>query len=281
MRKALIAALLLVATSATPSFAWVSVNIGINIPTYPALVPVPGVPVYYAPGVNANYFFYDGMYWNFDGTQWYSSAWYNGPWGVVAPAAVPVYLWRVPVRYYRVPPPYFHGWVAGEPPHWGEHWGPAWVNEHHDWNHWDHRYVPARAPLPAYQAHYSGASYPRMEAQAQIHAQNYHYAPHDAAVRAHYEERGIAAEQARVTREQHNVNREQAHVNHEQAHVQQQQHAVNKEQHTVNQQQHNVNQQQHEVHKEQQHAQQQQHEVHKEQQKEQQHVNKEQEHEHH
>ena len=236
MRKAFIAALLLVATCATPSFAWVSVNIGINIPTYPALVPIPGVPVYYAPNVNANYFFYDGMYWTFDGAQWYTSAWYNGPWGAVAPGAVPVFLWRVPVRYYRVPPPYFHGWVVNEPPHWGEHWGPAWASEHHDWNHWDHRYVPARAPLPAYQAHYSGATYPRVEAQATLHAQNYRYAPRDAAVRAHYEQHGIAAEQARIGHEQH--------------HVQQQQHAVNREQQQVHREQQQVHHEQQHVNKE-------------------------------
>ena len=39
------------------------VNIGINFPVYPELVRVPGYPVYYAPQVNSNFFFYDGMYW--------------------------------------------------------------------------------------------------------------------------------------------------------------------------------------------------------------------------
>jgi hypothetical protein len=277
MRKALVAALLLLATSATPSFAWVSVNIGFSVPTYPALVAVPGVPVYYAPSVNANYFFYDGMYWNFDGTQWYSSAWYNGPWGAVEPAAVPVYLWRVPVRYYRAPPPYFTGWAATSPPMWGAHWGPVWVNEHRDWDHWDHNYRPVYAPLPTYQARYSGAMYPRVEAQAQIHAQNYHYVPKDAVVRTHYEQRGIAAEQTRINREQHNINREQANINREQHNVNREQANVKQEQHNVKQEQHAVNQQQHVVNKEQQHVQQQQHEVHKEQQ----HVNKEQQKEEH
>ena len=38
-------------------------SIGINQPVYPELVAVPGYPVYYAPQVNSNYFFYDGMYW--------------------------------------------------------------------------------------------------------------------------------------------------------------------------------------------------------------------------
>ena len=52
-----------------------NVSIGINIPTYPRLVAVPGYPVYYAPGVDSNYFFYDGLYWDFEGDQWYSSPW--------------------------------------------------------------------------------------------------------------------------------------------------------------------------------------------------------------
>ena len=43
------------------------VNIGINLPVYPELVPVPGYPVYYAPQVNSNYFFYDGVYWVYEG----------------------------------------------------------------------------------------------------------------------------------------------------------------------------------------------------------------------
>ena len=49
--------------SAAPAIAQVNVgirfpgvSIGINVPTYPQLVPVPGYPVYYAPGVNSNYF---------------------------------------------------------------------------------------------------------------------------------------------------------------------------------------------------------------------------------
>ena len=61
------------------------VSIGINLPVYPQLVPVPGYPVYYAPQVNSNYFFYDGMYWVYQSDNWYASSWYNGPWGLVAP----------------------------------------------------------------------------------------------------------------------------------------------------------------------------------------------------
>ena len=46
---------------------------------------MPGYPVYYAPRINSNYFFYDGMYWVYQRDNWYASSWYNGPWGLVAP----------------------------------------------------------------------------------------------------------------------------------------------------------------------------------------------------
>ncbi len=85
------------------------VSIGINLPVYPELVQVPGYPVYYAPRLNTNYFFYDGMYWVYEGDNWYASSWYNGPWGVVGPEVVPVFMLRIPVRYYRAPPGTFVG----------------------------------------------------------------------------------------------------------------------------------------------------------------------------
>ena len=56
--------------SAIPAAAQVSVGIGIghptvaigvSVPVYPELVAVPNYPVYYAPRLRANYFFYDGM----------------------------------------------------------------------------------------------------------------------------------------------------------------------------------------------------------------------------
>jgi hypothetical protein len=62
------------------AFADVQVSIGINVPIYPRLVVVPGYPVYYAPQLDSNYFFYDGLYWVFQDDNWYQSSWYNGPW---------------------------------------------------------------------------------------------------------------------------------------------------------------------------------------------------------
>ena len=129
MRYVLIA-LWLLSCSATSAVAQVSigvglpsVNIGINIPSFPDLVPVPGYPVYYAPRQNSNYFFYDGMYWVYQADNWYASSWYNGPWDIVSPEDVPLFVLRIPVSYYRDPPRYFRGWRSDAPPRWGEHWG--------------------------------------------------------------------------------------------------------------------------------------------------------------
>lgn len=60
-------------------------SIGINLPQQPRLVQVPGYPVYYAPQLQSNYFFYEGMYWVFESNNWYSSVWYNGPWSAAIP----------------------------------------------------------------------------------------------------------------------------------------------------------------------------------------------------
>jgi hypothetical protein len=149
-------ALSLLLWAASPAVAQVSigismpgVSIGINMPVYPQLVRVPNYPVYYAPQVQANYFFYDGMYWVYQQDNWYASSWYNGPWGLVSPQAVPVYVLRIPVRYYRNPPMYFRGWQADAPPRWNEHWGHDWSRQRSGWDHWDRRAAPAPAPLPA------------------------------------------------------------------------------------------------------------------------------------
>jgi hypothetical protein len=76
------------------SSAQLSVNIGINLPVYPELVVVPGYPVYYAPQLEANFFFYDGMYWVYQSDNWYTSSWYNGPWWPVSHMEVPLFVLR-------------------------------------------------------------------------------------------------------------------------------------------------------------------------------------------
>lgn len=163
------------------------VSIGINLPVYPHLVPVPGYPVYYAPRLDSNYFFYDGMYWVYVDDNWYASSWYNGPWWVVAAVDVPLFILRVPVRYYRRPPVYFRGWHANAPPHWDEHWGRDWAQRRSGWNHWNRKAVPPPAPLPVYQRNYSGDRYPGAEQQRELRRQHYRYQPRDATVRQHYQ----------------------------------------------------------------------------------------------
>jgi hypothetical protein len=160
------------------------VNIGINIPMYPQMVPVPGYPVYYDPGAGSNYFFYDGAYWVYQHDTWYASTWYNGPWQQVSPEYVPLFVLRIPVRYYREPPSYFRGWNADAPPRWGDHWGQGWSSQHNGWDQWNRNSVPAAAPLPTYQRQYSGARYPRtVTQQTSIRTQDYRYQPREAVTR--------------------------------------------------------------------------------------------------
>ncbi len=199
MRQVLIGLCMLVCSIA-PAFAQLSiqfhtpgVSIGLNMPVYPQLQRVPGYPVYYAPGVNSNYFFYDGMYWVYQGDNWYASSWYNGPWGFVDPRYVPAYVLRVPVRYYRRPPAYFHGWNSNMPPRWGDHWGQSWQSSRSGWDRWDRKSAPAPAPLPTYQRQYSGTRYPQVEQQATIQTRQYRYQPQDPVAQQHYQQQRTQA----------------------------------------------------------------------------------------
>lgn len=173
--------------SALPASAQVSVriavpglSIGIDLPVQPRLVRVPDQPVYYAPGVASNYFFYDGSYWIYQQDNWYESTWYNGPWRYVDAQAVPSYVLRVPVRYYRSPPSYFRGWRTDAAPRWGEHWGNDWQRHRPDWDRRDRRPPPVPAPLPFYQRKYPNSRYPQPEQQQPIHRDAYRYQPREA-----------------------------------------------------------------------------------------------------
>ncbi len=162
------------------------VSIGINVPAYPRLVRVPGYPVYYDPRIHLNLFFYDGLYWVFQGDRWYVSSWYNGPWDLVDPYDVPVYILRVPVRYYRVPPPYFRGWRPDGPPRWDEHWGREWKERRRDWDR-DRRPPPPPAPRPSYQRSYSGDRYPHeIQRQEMIRSERYRYEPREPVSQKHF-----------------------------------------------------------------------------------------------
>lgn len=193
MRKAIAVMALLCCCGTTSALAQVSfafdspgISIGVNVPVYPNLVRVPGYPVYYAPNLDANYFFYDGLYWVFVNGDWYASPWYNGPWQLVSDDVVPLYVLRVPVRYYRAPPVFFQGWALNAPPRWGQHWGARWEDGHRGWDHWNRASAPAPAPLPTYQRQYSGSRYPTsVDQQRVLESRNYHYQPHDRFAQQH------------------------------------------------------------------------------------------------
>jgi hypothetical protein len=89
-----------------------SVSIGVNTrdvsfnlsvgPHRPALVAVPGLPVYHVTTVHHDSFFYGGHYYVHHQGVWFSSVRHSGPWVVVH--HVPPPILAVPVKYYRVPP---------------------------------------------------------------------------------------------------------------------------------------------------------------------------------
>lgn len=170
-----------------------NVSIGINLPFFPELVPVPGYPVYYAPLLEANFYFYDGMYWVYQNDNWYASSWYNGPWWLVNPEIVPVFVLRIPVRYYRQPPAYFLGWRFDAPPRWEDRWGPYWEQRRSGWDKWDRGSAPTPAPLPDYQRQYPSGMYPQQDEQQELQKQNYRYQPRDPVVQQYYQEQAQRA----------------------------------------------------------------------------------------
>ena len=165
-----------------------SVSLGIHLPSFPSLVVVPGYPVYYAPRLDTNLFFYDGLYWVYQGDNWYESSWYNGPWQPVAPEAVPAFVLRIPVRYYRHPPASWAGWRSDAPPRWGNQWGHDWEQSRSGWDRWDRRSAQPLAPLPVYQRPYSGNRYPVVERQQVLFSQKYRYQPRDPVVLQHFQQ---------------------------------------------------------------------------------------------
>src|SRR6185295_14875083 len=90
----------------------VDVHIGINVgvpppppvvvAAPPQLVIVPHSPVYYAPSVPYNYFYYDGRYYTNHEGAWFYATGSGGPWVYVQHVPPPVLA--VPVAYYKVPP---------------------------------------------------------------------------------------------------------------------------------------------------------------------------------
>ena len=177
--KRLVAAFLLLASSAFPVAAQTYYDIDVDLPQFPEMEPIPESPVYWAPAVDSKYFFYDGAFWDYHHDLWHWSAWYNGPWTVVDPVYVPTYVLWVPVRYYHRPAPHFRGVHPDRPPHWAQLWGRDWQARHNqlyrglatDW---------VRAPLPNYQRVYNRANYPRVvEQQRALASQQYTWQPRE------------------------------------------------------------------------------------------------------
>jgi hypothetical protein len=122
-RMMTVAALLALSLSARAADVHVGINIGVPPPpppivveTPPPLVVVPRTPVYYAPDVPYNFFYYEGLYYVFHDGYWFSATTSRGPWAYVRHVPRPVLA--VPVRYYKVPPG--HAKRHGPPP-WAGH----------------------------------------------------------------------------------------------------------------------------------------------------------------
>ena len=156
-----------------------SAVIGLHIQHFPNLVPVPRYPVYYARDLASNLFFYDGHYWAYSQDNWYRSRWYDGPWDFVPPETVPDSILRIPLLYYRQPPPYFAGWDRRSPPHWGERWGRGWEDRRRGWDHWDRNEVPRRAPPPVYWRRDPSENYPLADERGTLRGRNSFYEPRE------------------------------------------------------------------------------------------------------
>jgi len=200
--------------AALPAAAQEYHDIDVDLPAYPEMQPVEDLPVYYAPNVDSNYFFYDGLYWDYNNDGWYSSPWYNGPWTFVDPVYVPTYILWVPVRYYHHRPGYWNGWAGNRPPRWGAHWGPRWQENHNRvYAGGGTQRGVERAPLPNYQRQFTRANYPRApQQQYQLHAQQYNYQPREHIVRQQYQSggmptQGAVAAQARGGQSHHDEGR--------------------------------------------------------------------------
>jgi hypothetical protein len=116
------------------------VNIGINIgvpvpppaivvPAPPHFVVVPSTPVYYAPALGVDLFYYGGRYYRHHDGAWFMAPGYRGPWRYLAFEHVPRPVLGVPAPYYHVPPGHlrrFH-----HRPFESEH---GWGRRHH-WKH--------------------------------------------------------------------------------------------------------------------------------------------------
>ena len=165
-----------------------NVSIGINLPLFPELVPVPGYPVYYAPRLDANYFFYDGMYWVYQNDNWYASSWYNGPWGLVDPEYVPLYILRIPVRYYRQPPSIFAGGSRMRRPAGASTGAMNGSSAGADGTGGTAALLRRPPRCPSTSGSIQETGIPEVEQQQTLRSQHYRYQPRDTVVRQHFKQ---------------------------------------------------------------------------------------------
>jgi hypothetical protein len=121
----LAAAVAMLCLGASAMASDVKINIGLGVPPMvltapPQLVVVPGTPVYYAPDVSANLFFYKGRYYTVANGVWAMAPAYNGSWAVIQIGQVPAPVVAVPVEYYKIPPG-----------HLKKHGPPPWAGQGH------------------------------------------------------------------------------------------------------------------------------------------------------
>jgi hypothetical protein len=135
------ALLALTAGFAATSAARVDVNVGINVPLPPFVIPapppvvvIPNSYVYYVPDVDVDILFYHGYWYRPYQGQWFRARSYNGPWAHLPPHRVPPALvslppnWHMPPGHQRIP----HGqlkknWNRWERERYWQHRG--WGNE--------------------------------------------------------------------------------------------------------------------------------------------------------
>lgn len=92
--------------SPAPAAAGIQVDIAVAlpplfIPAPPALIVIPGTPVYYPPAVGADIFFFNGYWYRPHRGYWFISGHFNGPWSFIEIRSVPVVLLRLPpVRHH-------------------------------------------------------------------------------------------------------------------------------------------------------------------------------------
>lgn len=126
------------AGGATTGFAGMDVSVNIGIPAVvvaepPEMILVPNSQVYFAPSVQAELFFYRGIWYTRSGHRWYRGRSYRGPWAVASPRTVPGAFGRLPGNYRTV-------YVREERVPYGhlkKHW------KHHEERRWSRRGDPS------------------------------------------------------------------------------------------------------------------------------------------